>query len=265
MVRLKASRWHYLFLFFLAAQSGLAKEEEYIFNTQDFAPFSEKDGKGNVIGPGVDVISAVCANLKAKCAFRLLPWTRAQEEVKEGKAHGMFLIGWNKERESTLYFSLPILQTEYGFFAHADDSFTYKDPTDLDGKKIRVYGPSNTSKAMDKLTVELTSAGKKVDVKVTDDDKKNFMMAGSGSRSNTVDAIFSNRDVGNTFIRQFKLKLRYAGCREKLNYFVAFSKQVSKDFVDRFNAELKNMRDSGKQKEILDKYEMTLPNDSKTC
>jgi polar amino acid transport system substrate-binding protein len=88
---------------------------ELIFNTQDFAPFNYAVN-GVVSGPAADVIRRVCADMKTTCTLRLLPWRRAQQEVQEGKAHGMFVIGWNAERAKWLHFSPPLLDTEYGFF-----------------------------------------------------------------------------------------------------------------------------------------------------
>lgn len=69
-----------------------AAASELILNTQDFAPFSY-EVNGVVSGPAADVIRRVCADMKTACTLRLLPWRRAQQEVQEGKAHGMFVIG----------------------------------------------------------------------------------------------------------------------------------------------------------------------------
>ena len=67
---------------------------ELIFNTQDFAPFSYLTD-GIVSGPATELIQRVCKEIKADCRFNLLPWKRAQNEVRSGKANAMFVIGWN--------------------------------------------------------------------------------------------------------------------------------------------------------------------------
>ena len=92
-----------------------AHSTELKFNTQDFAPFSyARDGV--VSGPAADIIRAVCSDMQITCSFKLLPWSRAQQEVQEGIAHGMFVIGWNEERAKWLYFSPPHLADRVRLF-----------------------------------------------------------------------------------------------------------------------------------------------------
>ena len=68
-----------------------------------------------VSGPAAELIRRVCADIKITCSLRLLPWRRAQQEVQDGQAHGMFVIGWNAERAKWLHFSPPLMTAEYGF------------------------------------------------------------------------------------------------------------------------------------------------------
>ena len=115
------------FALILSAVSGTAHSADLTFNTQDFAPFSYQVD-GVVSGPATEIILKVCARINAKCTFVLLPWKRAQQEVKLGKVNGMFVIGWNKGRATWVHFSPPIMKTEYGFFVHQSNELTYKDP-----------------------------------------------------------------------------------------------------------------------------------------
>ena len=57
--------------------------------------------------------------------MRLLPWRRAQQEVEDGKAQGMFVIGWNAERAEWLHFSPALVNTEYGFFVRDDNPLKF--------------------------------------------------------------------------------------------------------------------------------------------
>src|SRR5688500_10945876 len=110
-----------VFFFF----AGFASGAELKFNTQNFEPFNYEVG-GVVSGPAADIIRKVCAAMKIGCTLNLLPWRRAQEEVKNGTAHGMFVIGWNEERAKWLHFSLPLMNTEYGFFVRNDNLLKFK-------------------------------------------------------------------------------------------------------------------------------------------
>ncbi|NOX33073.1 MAG: amino acid ABC transporter substrate-binding protein [Deltaproteobacteria bacterium] len=227
--------------------SSQAYSETLVFNTQDFPPFSYKV-EGKVKGPAVEIIKAVCKKINVTCSFRLLPWTRAQNYVKEGKSNAMFVIGWNKARDAWLYFSPPIMKTEYGFFVKDDNPLEFKDASDVKGYKIGVYGPSNTSRSLEKIKAK--ADGLTIDLRP--DDESGFKKL-SGGR---VDAVFSNRDVGFAIIKKIHLgNIRYAGKQRELNYYIGFSKKFNeKQVVDKFNNKFMELYKNGSIKKILDKY-----------
>lgn len=225
----------------------IASGQTLVFNTQDFPPFSyEIDNK--VSGPAVEIIEAVCEKINVDCSFRLLPWTRAQKQVEWGEANAMFVIGWNKAREEWLFFTPPIMKTEYGFFVRDDNPLEFKDVSGIKGYTVGVYGPSNTSRTLEKIQTEVGN----LVIDRQPDDESGFKKLAAGR----VDAVFSNKAVGFAIINKFNLKkLRYAGRQMDLNYFIGFSKKFNdKALVDRFNSSFMELYKDGTVKEILDKY-----------
>jgi len=83
------------------------------------------------------------------------PWGRAQEEVRNGIAQGIFVVGWNEERAQWLYFSPPILNSEYGFFVKNDNPLKFRQVSDVKGYMVGVYGPSNTATSLEKIKSEI--------------------------------------------------------------------------------------------------------------
>jgi polar amino acid transport system substrate-binding protein len=79
--------------------TGFTGGAELKSNTQDFATHNYEVG-GGVSGPAADIIRRICSEAKIDCSMHLLPWRRAQDEVANGTAHGLFVIGWNEERPS---------------------------------------------------------------------------------------------------------------------------------------------------------------------
>jgi polar amino acid transport system substrate-binding protein len=228
------------------------------FTTQDFAPFNyEIDGK--VSGPAHEIIVAACAKMKAKCTSALLPWARAQKEVADGKANGMFVIGWNKPRAEVLHFSPPLMKTEYGFFVYVDSKLSYKELTDLQGLTVAVYGPSNTSTTLDGLRSRMISQGlKPFETEMRPDDEAGIRKLAAAR----VDAVFSNREVGFALAAKLGLrnKLRYAGKTSELNYYIGFNKKHSDPkILAAFDAAVAELMKDGTAKKILDKFEMQLP------
>jgi polar amino acid transport system substrate-binding protein len=233
----------------LLAPTGPVDAAELIFNTQDFAPFNYAVN-GVVSGPAADVIRRVCADMKIECPMRLLPWRRAQQEVEEGKAHAMFVIGWNAERAKWLHFSPPLLATEYGFFVRSDSPLTFKQNTDVKGYTVGVFGPSNTATALEKIKTEI----KDLAIDMTPDDEAGFKKLSLGR----VDAVFSNKDVGHDLIRKLGIKnVRYAGRQQSLKYYIGFSQKFTdKTLVDQFNVAFRILHKQGVIQEILARYRM---------
>jgi len=240
-----------IFMAILLLGFGQLSAQELIFNTQDFAPFTYMNGDV-VAGPAVDIIKAVCKEAGIAYSIRLLPWTRAQDEVKKGTSHALFLIGWNKERAETFYFSPPILNTEYGIFVNADSTLKYTTPVQLRGYTIGVYGPSNTSTSLD----ELKKKRPDIVVDMTPDDVAAFKKL----ELKRVSAVYSNRDVGAALISRLKLvNVRYAGTDKPLKYYIGFSKEfVDKAVFDRFVQAYKDLYAEGAIKKILDSYGLTI-------
>lgn len=240
----------FVFIWCTFLNNAVAAEiTELKFTTQDFRPFSYLENN-KVAGPAVEIIKSVCGDMKIDCSFRLFPWTRAQQFVKNGEAHGMFVIGWNKKRTEWLYFSPPILKTEYGFFVHKDNPLKFKELTDVAGYTVGVFGPSNTSNSLEKIKREIGDL--KIDM--TPDDESAFLKLSIGR----VDAVFSNKDVGNALIKKLRLEgIRYAGRQRSLKYFIGFSQEYTdKKVVDQFNASFIKLHKKGLIQKILKKHNM---------
>ena len=233
-------------LFCLVAPATAA---EWILNTQDFAPFNY-EVNGVVAGPAADVIRRVCGDIKVTCTMRLLPWRRAQQEVQEGKAHGMFVIGWNAERAKWLHFSPPLLNTEYGFFVREDNPLRFQQNADVKGYTVGVFGPSNTATALDAIKAEI----KDLTIDTAPDDEAGFKKLAVGR----VQAVFSNRDVGHDMLRKLGItNVRYAGRQQSLKYYIGFAQKFTdKAQVDGFNATFRALHKQGVVREILTRYRM---------
>lgn len=238
-----------LTLLLISSASGEVNKK-IVFTTQDFKPFSYLEGN-EVAGPAVDIIRATCDQIRIEPVFKLYPWPRAQAMVRGGQANGMFVIGWNEERSKWLYFSPPILDTEYGFFIRVDNSLELNDLSMLDGYIIGVFGPSNTSRSLEKIQKQVP--GIKIDM--TPDDKACFTKLSIGR----IQAVYSNKDVGFNWLGQLNYdNIRYAGAQKKLKYYIGFSKAYNdQNLVDRFNQAFLTLHKQGRIQDILNHYNMT--------
>jgi len=248
---MKVKEAFYLTLVFTALllPVDFASGTDLKLDTQDFTPYSY-EVNGVVSGPAADIIRKICSEMKIDCTMHLLPWRRAQDEVENGTAHGIFIIGWNEERAKTLYFSPPILNSEYGFFVREDNPLKFNHNTDVRAYTVGVYGPSNTATALEKIKAEI----KELTIEMTPDDESAFRKLSV----RRVDAVFSNRDVGYDRLHKIGLKnIRYAGRQQSLKYYIGFSQRFTdKKLVDQFNATFRSLHKRGVIQGILAKYKM---------
>ncbi|WP_051303432.1 substrate-binding periplasmic protein [Psychromonas aquimarina] len=203
--------------------------KELSFATQEFSPFCYEVGDV-AHGPAVEIVKSACELANIKCSVIVLPWPRAQKYVNQGVINGVFPIGWSETRESQLYFSEPIIHTEYGFFARDNNNFNDVDILDLTGLTIAVYGPSNTSRTL----IELTRNVYGVKLDITPHDEFPFKKLSVGR----VDAVYSNRLVGKALIAKLGLtNINYYRKHLNVKYYIGLSKDntmpnVAADYMD---------------------------------
>ncbi|MBN2659330.1 MAG: transporter substrate-binding domain-containing protein [Spirochaetales bacterium] len=96
--------------------------------------------------------------------FRVAPWKRGYDNVKDGIWHG--IVGWNRtaEREKLFFISTPLILEDVVFFHRKDLNLDWNDVSDLQGLSVGMidgynYGPL-LSEAIDRhiLRTEVTGS-----------------------------------------------------------------------------------------------------------
>lgn len=220
--------------------------DSLVFVTQHFPPYStaERFGdEGLAGGPVADIIGQACQRMKVHCVVRRLPWARAQQQVRDGRADGIFLIGRSPEREAWLHFCPPLVQVEYGFFVRSDNPLQYAGPKDVAGYSVSVYGPSLASEILAGL------AGRVPIVQdVSQDNEAGFLKLAQGR----IDAVFGSKDNGMAVLADLRIaNLRYAGWHNRANYCIALSRRVPPEVVAAFEKALWQLYREGTMQRIL--------------
>lgn len=226
---------------------------------RNFEPFNYV-ANGYPQGPAVDIIHKVCKKLGWKCNIKVLPWVRAQEATRAGQYEAIFTVGWNASRNQWLYYTYPLMETEYGFFARTTENpKPYLSLKDLDKKTIIVYGPSNTSKRLERLKklAEQQGISFKIDIDVNNGNTIKRLVGNRG------DLLFSNRDVGKALAKKEGKdnEVSYIGqAFPPYHYYIGFSRSKSGNFklFSQFNAAYKKLVDSGEIDRLLENVNQTL-------
>lgn len=237
----------------LLGQGGRAAGSELRFVTLEFAPFVYGKGK-KVVGPGHDVIAAVCSKAEIQCTFDIYPWRRAQELMKTGDADGMMVIGRNPDREKWLRFSPRMFRTEYGFFVRADNPLNYQEPSQIPGYRVGVFAPSNTARTLDGIHASMAKNGTDpIKIDKRPDDAAGFRKLAAGR----LDAVFSNRDRGWKVVKDEGLnsEVRYAGPFRAIFYYAGITRSYPRqDVADKFFVAWKELYEAGTLQEIINSY-----------
>lgn len=229
--------------------------EELSISVHDFPPFVTVD-EGRVTGVFVDIVDRVSAATKIDTKIYLYPNRRSKSVLKEGKVNANFPLGWNKERDKWLYWSLPLMSTEYGFFTRVSERDEFNEIDDFSGQKVGVFGPSNTSYSLEMLSEELEARGlEPLHIQMLPNSNgQNFRKL----MDNRIDAVFHNQDTGRSQLERFNIKgVVYAFGAKKINYYIGFSKEhTDKKLVDRFNLGLEKLQSSGELGDIVRRYNL---------
>ena len=242
-------RWIGLIALFSSAVFGAPLQ--LVFH--DFAPFSYQDSQGTNQGILIDLANRVCQDWPDSCDVQLRPFRRARQMFAHGEAQGIF-FGWNGERAKTMWFSLPLVETEYGFYSQQQDKFT--DLTQLSGVTVGVYGQSNTFESLMKLQNQLLQ-DKLAPIDIVIYPQANQLPLRMLQKQRAT-AYYVNKDVGAFYAKQIGLSsLNYLSADRHILYCVAFNMQyTSEATVRKFNHLLSNLLTQHKLDDIYAKWQM---------
>ena len=240
--------------------SRVLAADELKFVTPEFAPFAYLDGN-EVAGPARDIIAAACSRSELNCSFELFPSRRARDMLRSGAADGMMILGRSADREEWLWFSPPMLQTEYGFFVEENNPLEFTSLGEIAGYRVGVFAPSNTENQLEEIQSEMTKLGlTPFEIEDHPDDAAGFRKLAAGR----LDAVYSNHARGHKIIVNEGLdgKVRYAGKDSSVVYYTGINKEfLHRDLVDSFFESWDQLYADGQAGEILNNYGLKPPNE----
>lgn len=228
------------------------------FQAWESPPFVIGKGK-NTSGAMKDVMDEACKRAHFdNCKLIEGGWKRAQVLAKEkGQAFALAPIGYRDDRAKWMYYSDPVFATSYALFTKNSDNLSFTQPSDLNGYTLATFGPSNTSKKLEKLADNVTNSTIEIEPAL-----KIALRKMKGNRYAEKSAVYGNADMIRYMIRtndDYK-GIREAGVQKHLKYYIGFPKnRVGNAEFESLNSAIKNMKADGTLKSILDNYDLTLP------
>lgn len=220
----------------------------------EFAPFSFIDKQGETTGVLVEMARIACNQWPEGCDIKLLPNRRAKQVFHSGAANGHFL-GWNPQRAEQMWFSIPLLDTEYGFYSLPTSPIHALNQTA--GKEVGVFMPSNTYYSLKTIDNELQDQGLPP-MKIRPFTAGNLQPIKMLIKQR-FDAYFVNKAVGAYYAKQLGYSdLHYISSHKTVQYFLAFKKDHNaKQTVLEFNRLLLNLMEQGAFNELFKQWQVS--------
>ncbi len=229
-----------------------------LFGTETLPPFNYADDKGNVAGPGAEIVEAVCEHLKIDCVVEMYPVKRLIAMMTNAELNGIITMGKNKAREKSFYFSKPYTMTQYGFFVPKLINEDIQHISQFEGYTIVTLYGSNMLATLKEIR---NRSGVDFEILTETTLQQAFKKLAFGRYQAKKIAIFANRDIGKHVMRLNDIsQLAYRVTQKSLHYYIGFPKNaVSPAFVEAFNTSMDALYKDGQLKQILEKHFITLP------
>ncbi len=233
-------------LFFFSSTTTLAAEKTYKIGTDvTFAPFEFQNEKNEYVGIDIDLLNAIADDQDFNVDLRPLGFDSSVQGVQSNQLDAMIAgMSITDERKKSFDFSDPYFDSGIQMAVKADDDET----TSLDDLKGKTVGAKVGTESATFL--EENKDKYEFDVKNYDDATGLYGAVKNG----TVVAIFDDFPVLGYAINQGE-QLKLVGEPQKGNsYGFAVKKGENKELLEKFNAGLKKMKESGEYDKIVAKY-----------
>lgn len=228
------------------APTAAAEGENYVIATDiTFAPFEFQDDQGNFVGIDIDLIKAIAEDQGFTVTIRPLGFDAALQAVQANQADGVIAgMSITDERKAVFDFSDPYFESGVQM-AVLETNTEITSYEDLRGKRVAVKNGTEGAEFAESIKDEYGFS--------------TVYFADSASmfdevRTGNSDAIFEDYPVLNYGIAQGNGFLAVTPKEQGSSYGFAVNKGQQAELLEKFNAGLNNLRESGRYDEIIETY-----------
>lgn len=211
-----------------------------------WAPFVQKDTASP--GVSVEILIEAMKSQGHEVDFKIMPWTRALNEVKDGRIDVLVATWFTNERTSFLNYSEPYLENSLKFIKRKGDGYEYNGMDSLSGKTVGIIrnygygddflGASNFKKpeANDLVSNAKKLIAGRIDLTLEDELVAKSTLSGAGM--NLADFEFTNNALSVN----------------PLHVTSGLANPNNAKYIDAFNKGLAEIKSNGTFDKILAKY-----------
>jgi ABC-type amino acid transport substrate-binding protein len=214
--------------------------------SEDYPPYNYPDQNGNPTGISVDIVRQIIKNTGDKDNITILPWARSYHDIQTKKDQVLFVMTRTKERENLFKWVGPVASNDWVLFAKKGKGFKIDSLQDAKNSKYTIGTYKN-----DACEIFLLSNGFTNISSVPDDSLNVKKLA-----YDRIDLWIVGEYQGLIKVKRSKHKpeLEKVLDVKHTELYIAFSKDVSNDIVQRWQKELDKLKKNGEYQQILAKY-----------
>lgn len=209
-------------------------------------PFVQQDQMNK--GISVEIVTEAFKTQGYDVDFKIMPWTRALNDVREGRVDVLVATWFTQERTAYLNYSTPYLENSLKFIKRKGDGFEYQGLDSLSGKNVGIvrnygYGDDflnatnfNKPEANDLISNAKKLLANRIDLTLEDELVAKSMLSGAGM--NLDDFEFSQNAISNN----------------PLHVTAGLANARNAEIIDAFNRGLNEIKANGTFDNILRKY-----------
>lgn len=215
--------------------------------TEEYPPYNFEEN-GEQKGVSIELLRDIWARMGEKPArVNFMPWARAYRDIREKDGQVLFSMARTPERENLFQWACPITSARFTLFARTDSGIVIRSREEIGQYAVGVIRDDITE-----ILVRTYGGGARIEAVGEMDLNMKKLDAGR------VDLVAYSEEAFPEYLRANGLpedRYRAVFPLDEIPVCFAFSKDVDPHFVARFRAALKALSDSGRVRELLDRYD----------
>lgn len=256
-----AYQWTFIALWGLLCGTAIAAEDNIsecslTLGWEPWEPYQYIDKKDQLVGFDIDLISAITSDMGCTLDFKEIVWARGLVEVQSGTIDMMAHADYTDERNTWAHYTVPYRDSSQVLYVKNGDAEKYpmsslKDAIST-GFKIGVgRGVYLGEQFENYLTIP---EFKKQIYYIPTVEIQQYNILQAGHVDGYIRSITAIDSLRRTLGDKLNLEIHPLPIRTSKQHVIFSRKTVDRKLVDKFNSSLDNIVQSGRYKEIEDRY-----------
>jgi polar amino acid transport system substrate-binding protein len=237
---------------------GSVCTREIIMGWEEYKPYQYEEtlnGIQTLTGFDIDITRAILNKMGCTVKFINMPWVREVDSIKQGQVDLASSANKTPEREKFAYFTEPYIdQTGFSLFVRKEDStqYAFKQLSDLTSVSF-ILGVLRDYIYGDEYNKLLENPDFKTHLEFSGSLEQNIHKL----ENKRINGLLEDPFVFASTSKMLKLQDQFVPVLlmgSGSAHFMISRMSLKQNFVDAFNAALKQVRDSGEYQSIQDKY-----------